>query len=354
MQAPYAGSGPPAAAQASTAAGGVDALEYLLRLAFFAVVPAAVVVVAELVPMTAALVNMALALGSFFLGEVLRKHAEERGWLGAVLRRQLAFEAYYREHPPKPFVYYLFYPLLFPYWLAVREARREFWLFKGYTLLTFAVLVVSGLYRLVFVYAPELGPKDFLVPFAIGFVIETVAVVVLIMPMTTSVVALHRKNQSVRLAILLLVGLLSCGVSIARVVNRHRTFPSIETRWRVAQRTSVNKVAARTVGAKALHVAWQKRREKAWGREDDGLLAGPALDAAREALEGYYRADEAAAFEIWTTAKWDKSPMMVLYAEGPRKGRPVYMAMRADGTVTEKIMDIPKPARKLMRTIGEL
>src|SRR3954453_8126125 len=93
------------------AGGALEVLEYALRILFFAAVPFGIVVLAELVPMTAALVNIVLALGAFFFGEVLRRHAQQRGWLGALLRRQLAFEEYYRERPPKPFVYYVAYPL---------------------------------------------------------------------------------------------------------------------------------------------------------------------------------------------------------------------------------------------------
>jgi hypothetical protein len=44
---------------------------------------------------------------------------------------------------------------------------------------------------------------------------------------------------------------------------------------------------------------------------------------------------------------------MLLYSEGPRRGRPVYLAMHPDGTLVEKVADIPKPARKMMRTVGD-
>jgi len=240
--------------------GVVGALEYALRLAFFAIVPWITVIVAELVPMTAAIVNMMLALFAFFFGEIVRRKIEKSSWLGRLLRRQLAFEAYYKEHPPKPFVYYLFYPLLFPHWLAVREARREFWLFKGYTLMTLSFVAIGGVYRLFFVYRPELGVRDFLVPFAIGLVVETFAVVMLLMPMTTSVVALHRTGQRVRLIVLLAVGLLSAGVSLARIAHRHRTFPSLETRYRVGHRTTARPALAKKAMTHALAAAWQKRK----------------------------------------------------------------------------------------------
>ena len=338
---------------ASRGASLADAAEYALRLAFFAAVPFAIVILASLVPMTAALVNIVLALGAFFFGEVLRKHAQERGWLGKVLRRQLAFEEYYRERPPKPFVYYLFYPLLFPYWLSVAEARREFWLFKGYTVVTFVVAVIAGAYRYFAVYQPEIAFKWFLVSFGIGLAIEALAVITFLMPITTTVVALHQRGQHGRLVLLLVVGLLSAGGAITVMALRHRTFPSLETRQRVSKRTAARLKLAEAVGDEALRAAWKARRVAGYERDRDGTMDGAPLDVAREKLQKFYRPDEAAAFELWTTAKGDKSPMMVLYAEGPRRGRPVFRAMRPDGTVITRAKELPKAALKVMRTVGE-
>ncbi len=44
---------------------------------------------------------------------------------------------------------------------------------------------------------------------------------------------------------------------------------------------------------------------------------------------------------------------MVLYAEGPRRGRPMWLAMHPDGSLVEKVSEIPRPARKMMRTVGD-
>lgn len=333
--------------------GALDVVEYALRLAFFAAVPFGVVVLASLVPMTAALVNIVLALGAFFFGEVLRKHAQRRGWLGTVLRRQLAFEEYYRVRPPKPFVYYVFYPFLFPYWLVVSEARREFWLFKGYTIVTFLLAAISGVYRYFAVYQPEIGLRTFLVSFGIGLAIEAFAVITFLMPIATTVVALHKKGQHARLVALLVVGLVSAGVAIGLLAHRHRTFPSLETRERVAKRTLAKPRTAESVADEALRAAWKERRKKNYERESDGTVDGAPLDVAREKLGAFYRPDEAAAFELWTTARGDKTPMMILYAEGPRKGRPVFRAMKADGSIVTKAKELPKPALKVMRTVGD-
>ncbi|MCL2723679.1 MAG: hypothetical protein FWD69_04495 [Polyangiaceae bacterium] len=332
----------------------LSTLEYVLQLAFFAAVPFVVVVLASLVPMIGAIANIVLALVTFFFGEVLRTHAQRRGWVGRVLRRQLAFEAYYREKAPKPFLYYVFYPLLFPYWLTVREARREAWLFKGYTIVTFIVLAIAGVYRYFTAYRPELGLRPFLVAFGVGVVVETVAVLMLLMPMTTSIVAHHQKKQRRHLFALLAVGLVSAAIAATMLARRHRSFPSLETRERVLQRTLAVPARAKKAQMDALSVAWKARKEKRWGREDDGTLAGPALDDARAALNEFYRPDEANAFELWTSARKEKPMLMVIFAEGPRKGRPVFLGMQPDGTLVERVRDIPKPARVVMRTAGDL
>jgi hypothetical protein len=335
----------------------LDTLEYILRLAFFALVPFGIVVLAMVVPMGAALVNMLLALTAFFFGEMLASLAEKRPWLRRVLGRQLAFEAYYREHPPRPFLYYVFYPLFLPYWVVVREARREFLLFKGYTILNLTVVLLAGVYRYFFVYQPELGLAQFFGAFFVGLVIESFAVMVLIMPMTTSVVALHKKKQHWRLVALLGIGMISATLAATTLALRHRTFPSLETRERITSRTAVKKPKSREAMRRALERAWTIRRTghlDQWERETDGTVLGAPLDGAREALVSYYREDEANAFELWTTSRNARAQLMVVFAEGRKRGRPVWLAMRPNGTVVDKVADVPRAALLAMRTAGDL
>lgn len=332
-------------------------LEYALRIAFFLFVPFGVVLLAMLVPMSAAIVQMILALAAFFLGEVLVSTAERRPWLKRVLRRQLAFEAYYRQHPPRPFLYYMFYPVLFPYWLWVKDARREFWLFKGYTIVTMLVIGGTGIYRWFFVYQPEIGFKTFAAAFGIQLLVETLAVLMLIMPMTTSVVALHRKGQSYRLIALLAAGLLSAAGAGAYLRARHRSFPSLETRQRVVARNAANYGKSKLAMKHALEKAWKVRRSAPrdrWERETDGTVIGAPLDEAHDVLETFYRDDEAGAFELWTSAKAEKPPLMIVFAEGRKKGNPVWLGLRPDGTLVDKLTDVPRSARRAMRTAGEL
>jgi hypothetical protein len=103
----------------------------------------------------------------------------------------------------------------------------------------------------------------------------------------------------------------------------------------------------------ALRAAWDSRHQHEWEREDDGTVSGAPLAAARAALEPFYRADEAAAFELWTTARKTRPRLMIVFAEGPRRGRPVFLGMRSVGTVIDDVRAIPREGRRAMRTAGD-
>ena len=107
----------------------VSFADFVLRLVFFALAPVGIVLAAELFPVRGVLIDVGLALGVFFVSEAARRYAVRSRVVSFFLHEALAFETYYREKPPRRFIYYFFYPLLFPYWLTNREARREFWMF---------------------------------------------------------------------------------------------------------------------------------------------------------------------------------------------------------------------------------
>ncbi|MGH7293808.1 MAG: hypothetical protein ACRELB_02690, partial [Polyangiaceae bacterium] len=207
-----------------------SALDLSLRLTFFAAAPFLLVFVAAIFPVTGAVAQVGLALVAFFLGEGLRRITARSRLAGWLLASQLEFEAYYRAHPPRPFLYYVFYPLLFPYWLVVRDARSEFLLFKGYTLASLALLVASLGFQFLRSFPPELGLKDFL-PIAGGtFAVETVVVLTFLMPIVTSVVHFHTIRAPRRLAALLAVGFVSVTVAVWRLELRRDPVVSFATR----------------------------------------------------------------------------------------------------------------------------
>lgn len=327
-------------------------LDFLLRLAFFATVPFALVLAAALFPVTGALLQVALGLAAFFAGEALRRWSARWKLVGWAASGQLEFEAYYREHPPRPFLYYVFYPLLAPYWLFQPEARREFLLFKGYTLASFAFLVVSLVVQYVMSFPPQLGVGSFL-PIAAGtFAIETAVVLMFLMPIVTSVVHYHRRRESGLLAALLLVGFASSSFAIARLERRRDPIVSFATRQRVRMRTAAEPKAAQAAQTAALRAAWRALPKEKKDVDHDGKVEADVLDAAHEALMPFYKNDEANAFDLWYTHN-AKTWLVVLYFEARRKNDPIWLAMTSAGAVTHDAKQLPTGAFNAMNRLTQ-
>jgi hypothetical protein len=322
-------------------------LDFVVRIAFFAAAPFLLVLVAAVFPVTGALVQIAIGLAAFFAGEALRRVTSRSKLARVAFSSQLAFEAYYRAHPPRPFAYYVFYPLLFPYWLSVREARREFLLFKGYTLASFAFLLVSLGVQYVRFFPPELSVGEFL-PIAGGtFLVETVVVLMFLMPIVTSVVQFHTQHAPRRLAALLLVGIASVSVAVVRLERRRDPVVSYATRQRVDLRTAAKPTAASQAQASALRAAWKALPKDKQDLDHDGKVQGDVLDAAQDALGGFYKNDEAHAFDLWYTRK-GKSALMVLYFEARGKNQPIWLAMTGPGAITHDRKQLPQGAFNAM------
>src|SRR5262249_6604320 len=144
----------------------------------------------------------------------------------------------------------------FPYWLWVREARREFLIYKGYSVATFLWLVGSLVFQYYRAFPPELGLKAF-VPLALGsFVVESAVVLMFLMPIVTSVVHFHTNKAPHRLAALLVVGFLSMGAALVRIEARRDPVVSYATRTRVRLRTAARPTQANDTLTKGLRAAW--------------------------------------------------------------------------------------------------
>jgi len=322
-------------------------LDFAVRLAFFAAAPFLVVLATALFPITGALVQVGLGLVAFFAGEALRRLSARSKIVAWVVSPQLEFEAYYREHPPRAFLYYVFYPLLFPYWLAVKAARREFLLYKGYTLASFALLLASLGWQYWRSFPPELGARDFAFIAGGTFVVETIVVLMFLMPIVTTVVHYHRNRFSWRLGVLLAVAIASITVAIVRIERRRDSVVSFATRIRVTKRTAARAQAAEQAQQRALWAAWRRLPKEKDDVEVDGKVEGGALDAARDALATFYRSDEAHAFDLWYSKK-GKSKVLVLYFEARRNNDPIWLAMSPTGTVSRDARALPRGAFNAM------
>jgi hypothetical protein len=329
----------------------VSQLDFAARLAFFALAPVAIVPVTLLFPVTGTLISVALALVVFVAAESLREWAGRSRWVNALIGRELGMVDFYRRWPPRPFLYYVFYPLLFPYWLLGREARREFWFYKGYTAAGLGILVISAVVQYVRYWPPELGLRSFWPLLAISLVAEAFLVLSLLMPLATSVIWLHQTFRRKRLMVLLLVGLVSTSVATLRILYRRDPVVSYATRYRVRERTAQQSARAKAAQTAALWRAWQELHQRPEAVEGDGKVEGRPLELARTTLQGFYKQDEAFAFDLWAAPR--RSPrILVLYFEARRKHPALWVALR-DGKLVEGANDLPRPAFAAMRRASE-
>jgi hypothetical protein len=324
------------------------ALDFLLRLAFFAAAPFLLVFIASLFPVTGAVVQVCMALAVFFGAEAVRRLSARNKLAASFFAKPLAFEEHYQQHPPGPFLYYAFYPLLFPYWLAVSSARREFLLFKGYTVASFAILVVTLAVQFELHFPPELGLADFWGIAAWTFLVETAVVLMFLMPIVTTVVHYHLERAPGRLTALLLVGFVSVTVAMVRIERRRDPVVSYATRARVTMRTAAQPKAAEQAQAEALRAASKLLARSKEDVDRDGKVEGEILDAAQDALRSFYKDDEAEAFDLWYTRN-GKSTTLVVYFEARRKQGPIWLAMTQKGTIMHDSKQLPRGAFAAMK-----
>ncbi len=321
--------------------------DFIARLAFFAIAPFAIVLAAELFPVRGALIDVGIALSVFILGEAPRRFASRFRPLGYLLKEALEFESYYRERRPRAFAYYLFYPLLFPYWLFNREAREEFLMFRGYTLYSFLVLIGGLVWQFFRDWPPQLGFTDFLPAVFISLGVETLIVLSLLMPIATTVVWYHNSFRRRRLLAMLMVGVLSTSFALTRVLSHRDPIVSYLTKQRVRLRTAAAKKDAHKALFNAVEVAWRDL-VKERGVDGDGKVEGKALDDAREALETFYKHDEAFAFDLWASPR-SRPRVLVLYAQSRKKQPSTWVALK-DGGELRKPSLLPKGAFQAMRS----
>jgi hypothetical protein len=355
---------PTAAATAPKAYG-----DFVFRFLFFSLAPFGIVIVAELFPVRGALADVGLALAVFALGEAGRRWAHRWRAVGWALSTALRFESYYRERPPRSFAYYVFYPLLFPYWLANREARHEFLVFRGYTMGGFVVLLISMVWQYVGYFEPELGLREFLPWMLVVLTAEMLLVLGLLMPIATTVVLYHSSARRSRLLVLLAAGLLSTALSIARVARRRDPVVSYGARERVALRTAVHPERAHQALLAGVRAAWganetpraegpaqprtpEARPDEMPAVQDDGKVEGEPLDRAHDALESYYKHDEAHAFDLWASPRVGPQVLVVYFEE--RHGRPpIWAAVRADASEIVSTDELPAGALRAMRRAAD-
>lgn len=323
-------------------------LDLVLRAVFFAVAPFVVTLAAAAFPMTPVLVNVVLALAVFAFAEGVRSRAERSRVVRVLVRKQLAFEAYYREHPTGPFLYYILSPLLFPYWLFQKQARREVLLYRDLTGGGVAILLLTAGLDYLRSWRPHLTPARFLVVWAALFVVQTMLTLALVAPIATTVVKLHLERRLVTLWLLLALAFASAGVAVYRLEHRKAPVVSWVTTERVMLRSKADPSAARAAQLQALRAVWSHAEELVESTDNRGWVEDDALDRAEEALEGFYKADEAYAFTLHAFPP--AAPDVLVLQCHLGWGRPaLWLAMRKDGREIQSKDDLPPGVLGLQR-----
>jgi hypothetical protein len=333
--------------------------DFLLRALFFATAPFLLVFTAELFPVSGALIQVGVGLCAMFIAEALRKAERRFGVFGKLLASQLAFERYYRDHPPRPFLYYVFFPLLFPYWLSVKSARREFLLYKGYTWPAFAFLLLSLVVQYARDFRPEIPLRGF-APLALGsFAVETLAVLMFLMPMVTSIVAMHQRRARGRLGALFVIALLSVGFAVARIERRRNPIVSFATRVRVRLRDQAEPTRGYQARAEALAAAAEalatsaarppaRAEDEACSADHERALTDEPLEAVRARLSGFYKNDEAHAFELWQSCYRGESRLLVFFP-AHRGHAPLWLSRTQTGAWRSDPSELSPRMRRVLK-----
>lgn len=315
------------------------ALDFALRFAFFAVVPFLATWVSALFPMTAVLLNVALTLAIFATAEAIRERARRSPLLARVVKHYLAFEAHYRKHPPGPFLFYVFYPLLLPYVLFRAETRRELWLYRGFTSGGLAILVGAAGLDFWRSWLPDLGFRDFLVTWVLLFFVQTLCIFLFLLPMTTTVVKLHADRRFQALWLLFAVATLSVTAAVVTIYQRRGHLVSWAATQRVRLRSKAAPAAARAAELQALRVVWANAPELRESIDKDGWVEGDALDRAEEQLATFFKPDEAYAFSLHALPPG--APEVLVLQCDLGKDPPVWRALRRGGAEITKREDLP-------------
>jgi len=143
------------------------------------------------------------------------------------------------------------------------------------------------------------------------------------------------------------VGLVSVSFAVARLERRRDPVVSYATRQRVDLRTQARSKDAQAAQVEGLRAAWKALPKDKVDVDHDGKVEGDALSAAQDALQGFYKNDEAHAFDLWYVHK-GKVNIVVIYFEARGKKDPIWLAMTSTGAVTHDPKQLPSGAFNAM------
>lgn len=301
---------------------------FALRLGYFAVGPATLLILAVDMPLTGPVIGMALLIVLFLARELVPPGRVAT----RLLKRANSLSEYYRDEPPKPFLYYVFFPLLAPYWLFRPRARREVVLYKSFSLAALGLLLATRAYDYFTAWAPTLPFRLFFAESAASFVVELLAFFLIIFPLTSTVVTYEVSGARRRLWALGCVAAVSLVVGGVGIAHRKKHRVRSDVAMRMALRAQRSEPAAHAALEHALEDARTALPPGGLPRVKwSAPLDGEPLERAQATLEQFFRPDEAAAFFLFTTEDKAGHPALVLYAFSDGRRRPAVWRALVEG-----------------------
>jgi hypothetical protein len=204
--------------------------------------------------------------------------------VGRPLANMARLGEYYRVHPPKPLLYYVFYPLLFPYWLVKKTARAEFLAYKRLGALALIITVVTAVHDYFHNWTP-LPRHYFFGALVATTILQLLFTFMFVMPIVTTLITYKQAGHKKSLVVLLILGVALGGV--AAYTMRKLEVTSLATQLRIRSRMKWQPTEARAVMRRAL--------DAAIASPDHGVAA---QSVARTTLEEVFRSDETRAFHL--------------------------------------------------------
>ena len=295
----------------------------VLRFVYVLLAPAMMVALGFVVPIGGIVISTGIATAIALAGsETYVRRVQGIKMLGKPLAKLGRLGEYYRQHPPKPLLYYVLYPLLFPYWLFKREARQELLAYKRVGALAVVITVITGFVDYHRNWDP-MPAKLFLRAAFANSVLGLLITMIFVMPIVTTLIGYQTRKHVKSIAALLVIGI-ALGGAMAVAMRRVESVP-FQTTARLKMRIEWQPESARAVMRDALERAVHEKRDAAEPK-------------AREVLATYFRPDEARAFRLV-----GGDGVALLFAK-VKKGRYAWVARTKTGWITTAA-ELPEGAR---------
>lgn len=294
---------------------------------------------ALIVPITPVIVNLAITIAVLFFFESLRSRFDRASLVRRVLRRHIGIVEHYREHPPRPFPYYLLFPIVAPLWLFSAKGRKELKLYRLFVVANVVLLLALKYLEYRTLWAPELSFRRFAIATAVTLFFQIALVFAFVVPTTVAVLDARMRKRSRDLVWFAVAFSLTAGLTLFAWTRRPSgSMVPVPVCARMRERTAADEARALEVREAAIAVADDRLGEGTATRRRNGVeISGPPLDAAREELQEFYRADETECFRLFTAPDPELGDLVVLRADGKRTRGPIWVA-RAAGRRTARAM----------------